>query len=123
MSKDEIAAVRRAHYAALANPGEPADFDTGVTRAPPQGDGVKTPDQTQPPLAPHSLPTAEPRAQQLAVVIPADWQDLSWPALKRLAASVCDTPITSRKEAILAVEAELARRVAAAAQQPTPPAA
>jgi hypothetical protein len=56
------------------------------------------------------LPTAERRTEQAAVEIPFDWQQAPWADLRRLAASVSDTPIVNRKQAEAAIEAELERR-------------
>jgi hypothetical protein len=54
--------------------------------------------------------TSEPREAQRAVVIPADWRDIEWNALAKLAASVSSRPITNKKSAVAAIEAELKLR-------------
>lgn len=58
------------------------------------------------------LPTAEPLEQRGKVFIPQGWTDLQWPAMRKLASQVCDTPIVSKEDATAAIEAELARRAA-----------
>lgn len=42
--------------------------------------------------------------------IPEGWRDLSWPALKSLAASVSDEKIKSKDDAIAAIELEVESR-------------
>lgn len=49
-------------------------------------------------------------AARAAVVIPADWAKMPWPARLQLAASLSDTPIKGKEDAAVAVNAELARR-------------
>lgn len=44
------------------------------------------------------------------VEIPANWDDLPWPALKALAAQVSATAVVSKVDATGAIESELARR-------------
>jgi hypothetical protein len=51
--------------------------------------------------------TAESRA---AVVIPDDWNTLSWQERRSLASQLSDGPITNGEEANAAIEAELKRR-------------
>lgn len=53
-------------------------------------------------------PAAEPDAESSAA-IPADWQGMAWPKLRRLAASVSDTPILNRTDADAAIRAALAK--------------
>jgi hypothetical protein len=40
-----------------------------------------------------------------AAEIPSGWRDLPWPAMRSLAASVSDTPIRSKADAVAAIEA------------------
>ncbi len=47
--------------------------------------------------------------------IPDDWRELSWPALKSLAAAVSDEKIKSKEDAVAAIEIELERRAEKAA--------
>jgi len=42
--------------------------------------------------------------------IPEGWRDLSWPALKSLAAAVSDETIKTKDDAVAAVEMEIERR-------------
>jgi len=42
--------------------------------------------------------------------IPNEWQDLDWPALKALAASISAGPIKTKADATAAIEAEIQRR-------------
>ena len=42
--------------------------------------------------------------------IPENWQELEWPKLRSLASDVSETPITSKADAVAAIEAELKRR-------------
>lgn len=51
-------------------------------------------------------------AARNAVVIPEDWEDLSWPDLRSLASSFSDDPIKNKNEALDAIAAELERRSA-----------
>lgn len=78
---------------------------------------VPTPVADPVPSVERVRPPEEPRAQQLAVVIPDDWRDLPYiprksgdPCLKSLASSVSSDPITSKDKAIAAIEAEIAKR-------------
>lgn len=58
--------------------------------------------------------TAEPAEERAAVAIPEDWQKLPWDALKSLAAKLTDDPVKTKVDAVAAIEAEVARRAAAA---------
>lgn len=49
------------------------------------------------------------------VVIPEDWEDLTWQKLRSLAASVSSTPVKNSDEAKAAIRAELDRRAMAEA--------
>ncbi len=44
------------------------------------------------------------------IPIPEGWRDLSWPALKSLAASVSDEKIKTKEDAEAAIDLELERR-------------
>lgn len=44
------------------------------------------------------------------VEIPDGWQDLDWPELQKLAASLTDSKIKNKKDAVAAIELELANR-------------
>jgi threonine synthase len=48
--------------------------------------------------------------QAAAVPIPADWRQASWAVLRQLAASVSNTKIINKAQAIEVIEAELKRR-------------
>jgi hypothetical protein len=61
------------------------------------------------PPKPHPR-TAEPLKDQLAVSIPADWEQMPWVDLRRLAASVSNTPIINRVGAVEAIRAAILRR-------------
>lgn len=51
------------------------------------------------------MSTVETAEERAAVVIPDDWQGLSWPALKSLASKLSDDPIRDKEDAVKAVEA------------------
>lgn len=90
-----------AAYEALGVPVERMDAATAVG-APP------APPVPEPPIVPR-LDT-EARA---AVEIPADWQGLPWPKLRKLGASFSDAPVLNKADAGAAIEGELARRAGA----------
>jgi hypothetical protein len=60
--------------------------------------------------APPSLTPVAPEPERAAIDIPEDWQSLSWPQLRRLAASFSPDPIINKGLAVAAITAELARR-------------
>lgn len=64
------------------------------------------------PVAPASayLPTSEKPQDQAAVVLPADWEQMPWADLRRLAASVSDYPIINKEQAFAAIRNEITRR-------------
>lgn len=45
------------------------------------------------------------------VFIPENWRELSWPAMKSLAADISDKKINSKDDAVAAIELELQQRV------------
>ncbi|MBO9589073.1 hypothetical protein [Devosia sp.] len=59
--------------------------------------------------------TALKRARHAeAVAIPETWETLPWPQLRSLASEFSDAPIKNKAEAIAAIQAEIAKRGAAA---------
>lgn len=52
-----------------------------------------------------SAPARDPDAD--GVEIPENWQDLPWPELRSLASKLTDSPITTKADAVAAIEAEL----------------
>lgn len=56
------------------------------------------------------MSTVETAEERAAVVIPDDWQDLSWPALKSLASKLSDDPVRDKEDAVKAVEAAVEAR-------------
>lgn len=54
--------------------------------------------------------TAETPETRAAVVIPADWKELSWQERRSLAAQLSDDAVTNGEQANAAIEAELSRR-------------
>ena len=77
----------------------------------------RTPAPAAPEVDRSTSRTAEPREQQAAVPIPADWRDLPYlprsagePCLRALASQVSSVPILNKALAIEAIKAELARR-------------
>jgi hypothetical protein len=59
----------------------------------------------------------EPATGTEQVEIPADWQTMKWPALKKLVQDLTGTVPTEAKEVPPIIEAELKRRAEAAAAQ------
>lgn len=60
----------------------------------------------RPPLAPPPVSRPDPES----VEIPADWRDLHWQSIRKLASSFTTEPVLNKEQAVEVVEAELARR-------------
>ncbi len=56
--------------------------------------------------------TAETDETRAAVVIPGNWQELSWQERRSLASKLTDDPVSNGEQANAAIEAELKRRAA-----------
>lgn len=89
----------RADYEALGVLVETVDL-AGVTVTPGSAEAMP---------APPPLPKALPEEDRDAIEIPADWQELTWPQLRKLAANFAPA-VLNKADAAAAVEAELARR-------------
>jgi hypothetical protein len=48
--------------------------------------------------------------ERTAVLIPADWRDLHWQTMRGLAAQITDLTLSTKADAIAAIELELTRR-------------
>lgn len=100
----------RAAYEALGVPVEQLD-ETGAVRPAAKAD----PGAVEPPPALTPVASADERSD---IEIPADWRDMPWTgkghSLRALAAKFSDAPVINKDQAVAAVEAELARREAAA---------
>jgi hypothetical protein len=92
--------IRRA-YEALKVPVEQIDLSGAVAEPSAPADAI---------AAPPSLTPVAPEPERAAIDIPEDWQSLSWPQLRRLAASFSPDPIINKGLAVAAITAELARR-------------
>lgn len=107
LAAGDVAEVRDTLVPGLRAEGYVGDAPATVA-APPDTATAGVPDDAAPD------PAAAAAANTAALTIPDDWRELSWPERRALAASVSETPIKSADDAEAAIEAELARRQAAA---------
>ena len=59
------------------------------------------PGAVDPPTA--EVPESSAPTESSASIIPENWQQLSWPQLRRLAARISETPINGRDDAVNAI--------------------
>lgn len=125
--REAIAAARRRHYAMQAARCEARAQEEQQRTDSNTGNGDKDPPETDPnDVGAHKNPadthnpgaganTAQPNAA--SVEIPADYAKLDWPNLRALAKQLTTQHVISKVEACSVIEAELARRAAAAANE------